>query len=123
MPDFHPQGDAGLDRLFPLTEYFEVPESTARLIRQTKESGGRIVALGTTVTRAIETAFADQSQVRTRGYTSLKLGGSSRLRVVDTLITGMHEPGTSHSELMQALAAATYWNRPRWSRPFAISFT
>lgn len=69
--------------------------------RKTRRQNGRIVALGTTVTRALESAFAE-TEIQRRGMTSLKLNGASRLRVVDTLITGMHEAGTSHSELMQA---------------------
>lgn len=95
-------GDPGLDARLPLSEYFEIPSETAWLIAETKRRGGRIVALGTTVVRAVESAFAHSPTVRLKGYTELRLGADSDLRVADSLITGMHEPGTSHSQLMLA---------------------
>ncbi len=92
-------GSAELDRLLPLEEYFEVPLSTMDAIQSARQNGGRIVALGTSVTRAVESAFA---QEKMSGLTDLKLGPTSKIRAVDILITGMHEEGSSHSELMKA---------------------
>ena len=92
-------GEASLDAHLPLAEYFEVPEETLQKIEATRKIGGRVVALGTSVTRAVESALA---LGQTSGLTSLKLSNESRVRGIDILITGMHEEGSSHAELMKA---------------------
>ncbi|MBJ7331858.1 MAG: S-adenosylmethionine:tRNA ribosyltransferase-isomerase, partial [Solirubrobacteraceae bacterium] len=73
---------------------------TARLVNLTKRSGGRVLAVGTTVVRALETA----GDGRTEGWTSLVLGPERPARVVDGLLTGLHEPEASHLQLLQAVA-------------------
>jgi S-adenosylmethionine:tRNA ribosyltransferase-isomerase len=96
-------GDKELDRLLPLDEPYRIPEVTAHAIQRTKESGGRIVAVGTTVVRALEHAVTHDGRVRAgEGIATLRIGPSSRLRVVDAILSGTHEPGTSHYELLQA---------------------
>ena len=92
-------GDASLDAHLPLAEYFEVPEETLQKIETTRKNGGRVIALGTSVTRAVESALTLGQK---SGLTSLKLGSRSRVRGIDILITGMHEEGSSHAELMKA---------------------
>lgn len=92
-------GDPKLDARLPLAEYFEVPASTLEAARDARLRGHRVIALGTTVARALESAFALD---RPRGYTDLKLGAQTRLRITTSLVTGMHEEGTSHAELMRA---------------------
>jgi S-adenosylmethionine:tRNA ribosyltransferase-isomerase len=96
-------GEAALDALLPLDEPYRIPRATARAIAATRASGGRIVALGTTVVRALEHAAARDGIVRAGGgLATQRLGPASRLRVVDAVISGTHEPGTSHYELLRA---------------------
>jgi S-adenosylmethionine:tRNA ribosyltransferase-isomerase len=91
----------------PLPEWFRVPAATARLVESTRRAGGRIVAVGTTVTRALESvAAADGSVAAGEGWTDLVLGPDRPARVVDGLVTGWHEPGASHLLLLEAVAGA-----------------
>jgi S-adenosylmethionine:tRNA ribosyltransferase-isomerase len=91
----------------PQPERFAVPEATARLVNLTRAWGGRVVAVGTTVTRALETAADERGVVRERrGWTDLVLGPDRPARVVSGLVTGWHAPGASHLELLQAVAGA-----------------
>jgi S-adenosylmethionine:tRNA ribosyltransferase-isomerase len=89
----------------PTPERFTVPEVTARLVRSTREVGRRVVAVGTTVTRALETATDDDGVVRaTSGWTDLVLGPDRPVRTVTGLITGLHAPEASHLRLLEAVA-------------------
>ena len=89
----------------PLAERFSVPESTARLINLARASGGRVIAVGTTCTRAVESAADNQGKIRaTQGWTELILGPSHPARVVNGLITGWHDPEASHLALLTAVA-------------------
>jgi S-adenosylmethionine:tRNA ribosyltransferase-isomerase len=91
----------------PVSERFQVPESTARIVNLTRRSGGRVVAVGTTVTRALETvASPDGSVAPGHGWTELVLGVDRPARVVNGLITGWHEPGASHLDLLTAVGGA-----------------
>jgi S-adenosylmethionine:tRNA ribosyltransferase-isomerase len=84
----------------PQPERFSVPAHTARLVKLTKQSGGRVVAVGTTVVRALESAASGT----TEGWTDLVLGPDRPTRVVDGLLTGLHEPEASHLRLLEAFA-------------------
>jgi len=98
-------GDPALDRALPLPERFEIPESTARLVRETRGRGGRVVAVGTTVVRALEGAAALWGKLRAgAGVTDLRLGPRHRPAVVDGVLSGVHAPGESHFDLLGALA-------------------
>lgn len=89
----------------PLPEPYRVPDTTARLIEQTRRYGGRVVAVGTTVVRALETvARSDGTVVGGAGWTDLVLGPDRPARVVDGLVTGWHAPGASHLLLLEAVA-------------------
>ena len=89
----------------PLPEPYSVPATTARLIEQTRRYGGRVVAVGTTVTRALETvARADGTVAAGAGWTDLVLGPDRPARIVDGLVTGWHAPGASHLLLLEAVA-------------------
>jgi S-adenosylmethionine:tRNA ribosyltransferase-isomerase len=89
----------------PLPERFEVPEATARLANLTRASGGRVIAAGTTVTRALESSSEPDGTVLARsGWTDLVLGPERPARVVNGLITGWHAPGASHLRLLEAVA-------------------
>ena len=89
----------------PLPEPYSVPEPTARLVNATLDAGHRVVAVGTTVTRALEAVATDGGQVRAgSGWTDLVLGPDAPARVVGGLVTGWHEPGASHRLLLDAVA-------------------
>lgn len=88
----------------PTPERFAVPEVTGRLVMATHAAGGRVVAVGTTVVRALETAARPNGTVpATQGWTDLVLGPGRRPRVVDALISGLHEPEASHLLLLEAV--------------------
>jgi S-adenosylmethionine:tRNA ribosyltransferase-isomerase len=75
-------------------------------VEHARARGGRVVAAGTSVVRALEgAAQAGGGSLRTGGgVTGLRLGPGTQRRVVDGLLTGVHEPGTSHFELLRAFA-------------------
>ena len=85
-------------------EPFEVGRTTADLVNRTRSEGGRVVAVGTTVLRALETAWDGGQVVPRRGFTRLVLGPGRSVRSVDGLITGLHDPRTSHLALVFAFA-------------------
>ncbi len=89
----------------PTPEPFEVPAATARMVNSAHAAGSRVVAVGTTVTRALESAAdADGAVRRAAGWTDLVLGPGRPCRVVDGLITGWHDAGASHLLLLEAVA-------------------
>ena len=99
-------GDTVLDAALPRPERFDLPATTVEAIHATRASGGRVVAVGTTVVRALEgrAAQAGGRLEAGEGVTDLLLGPGFVPRVVDGLLSGMHEPGTSHFTLLQAFA-------------------
>ncbi|WP_436786888.1 S-adenosylmethionine:tRNA ribosyltransferase-isomerase [Yinghuangia sp. YIM S10712] len=91
----------------PLPERFRVPEQTARLVELTKRTGGRVIAVGTTATRALESAATPAGAITpTEGWTDLVLGPDRPAYTVDGLISGLHAPEASHLLLLEAVAGA-----------------
>lgn len=89
----------------PAPERFEVPAATARLANATRATGGRVVAVGTTVTRALESAVTPDGRVEaTGGWTERVISPEEPARVVDGLITGWHDPHASHLLLVESVA-------------------
>ncbi|HKH17754.1 MAG TPA: S-adenosylmethionine:tRNA ribosyltransferase-isomerase [Solirubrobacteraceae bacterium] len=89
----------------PYPERFEIPARTAVRVNAARAAGGRVIAVGTTVTRALETAAApDGSVAAASGWTSLTITPERGVRAVDGLITGWHEPDASHLLLLEAVA-------------------
>jgi S-adenosylmethionine:tRNA ribosyltransferase-isomerase len=89
----------------PLPERFEVPESTARLVNLTLAAGQRVIAVGTTCTRALESVVGPDGAVHAdRGWTDHVLRSDTPARVVSGLITGWHDAGASHLALLEAVA-------------------
>jgi S-adenosylmethionine:tRNA ribosyltransferase-isomerase len=87
-------------------EFYAIPEKTARLIREAKQEGGRIIAVGTTAVRALESAAEKDGTIRSgEGWTCLRIGPGTQLQICDGLITGFHEPEASHLDLLSAFAA------------------
>jgi S-adenosylmethionine:tRNA ribosyltransferase-isomerase len=89
----------------PQPERYDVPELTARLVNATRAAGGRVIALGTTATRALESSVDGQGRsVPGHGWTERVVTPDEPPRVVDGLITGWHDPMASHLLLVEAVA-------------------
>ncbi len=96
-------GDDELDRLLPFDEPYVIPKATVALVQQTRILGGRVIAVGTTVVRALEHSAREHGRVKAgAGLATLKLGPNSPLAVVDAIVSGLHERGISHNELLRA---------------------
>lgn len=90
-------GDDALDQSLPLAERYEIPAATMEAVRRTHSRGGRVIAIGTSVVRALESAEQGLA-----GFTTLKLGPDSTRSVVDGLLTGTHDVSESHYQLLRA---------------------
>jgi S-adenosylmethionine:tRNA ribosyltransferase-isomerase len=91
----------------PQDERFRVPSATAWLVNATRATGGRVIAVGTTATRALESVARKDGTVGAgEGWTDLVLGPRRQARAVDGLITGWHQAGASHLSLLEAVAGA-----------------
>jgi S-adenosylmethionine:tRNA ribosyltransferase-isomerase len=89
----------------PTPEWFSVPAASARAVNSTRAAGGRVVAVGTTATRALESAANAAGVVRqAMGWTDLVVGPDRPVRAVNGLITGWHDAGASHLLLLEAVA-------------------
>ena len=97
----------------PYAEWFEVPEPTVRVVQAARRAGSRVVAVGTTAVRALESAAdgGDGSGDRTdgvlraaSGWTELVITPQRGVRVVDGILTGLHEPRASHLLMLEAIA-------------------
>ncbi|WP_181957404.1 S-adenosylmethionine:tRNA ribosyltransferase-isomerase [Streptomyces paludis] len=101
----------------PYPERFEVPETTARLVNAARAGGGRVIAVGTTAVRALESAGRGDGSVRApgtvrargtvraaSGWTDLVITPRRGVRTVDGLLTGLHEPRASHLLMLEAIA-------------------
>jgi S-adenosylmethionine:tRNA ribosyltransferase-isomerase len=89
----------------PYEEYYSVPETTAAAVNAAKAAGRRVVAIGTTVVRALETVADTAGKLHSgQGWTELIVTPKRGMRVVDSLLTGFHEPRASHLLMLEALA-------------------
>jgi len=89
----------------PQAERFEVPATTADAVNATRAWGGRVIAVGTTVARALETVAEPDGTVRGgSGWTDLVITPDRGLRAIDGLLSGWHEPAASHLRLLEAAA-------------------
>ncbi len=105
-------GDPELDALLPFDEPYRISELTALEIRKARAQGGRIIAIGTTVLRALEDAAEFDGSVRAgEGLATHRIGNTSRLRVVNAILSGTHEPGTSHYDALGAFLDDTTLRR------------
>ena len=97
-------GDPALDRALPLPERYELPAATVDAITRTCSAGGRIIAVGTSVVRALEAAFQRGHGKLGHGeaVATLHITPEHRLHTVDGLLTGIHSPEESHFELLGA---------------------
>jgi S-adenosylmethionine:tRNA ribosyltransferase-isomerase len=101
-------GHPEIDALLPLPERFEVPESAARAVTRARARGGRVLAVGTSVVRALESAArasGDGALHGAAGTTDLLLGPGAPRALVDGVLTGVHESDTTHFALLGAFAS------------------
>jgi len=98
-------GHETIDALLPFPEHFEIPPQTIDAVALARRSGGRVIAVGTTVVRALEGVVALKGRLAAGdGDTDLVIDRSFQRQVVDGLLTGMHDPAQSHFRLLQAFA-------------------
>ncbi len=96
----------------PHPEWFCVPPATARLVRETRRTGCRVIAVGTTVVRGLETAVDRAGRIRTaEGWTDAVITAGTGQRAVDGILTGWHEPVASHLAMLEAIAGREFLER------------
>ena len=89
----------------PYEEFYRVPAATARLVNAARASGGRVVAVGTTVVRSLETVTgADGVTHPGEGWTDRIITPERGVRSVDGMLTGLHEPRSTHLWMLEAMA-------------------
>jgi len=89
----------------PYAEYFKVSLPTAHRINDTRRSGGRVIGVGTTVVRALESVVDDHGHVHPgEGWTETVVSPERPVRSIDGFLTGWHEPEASHLAMLEAIA-------------------
>ena len=114
-------GDPQLDAQLPLSERYEVPTETAEAVARTHARGGRVIAVGTTVVRALESAARAGLVHGGAGETELIITADTRRLIVDGLLTGIHGPGESHYRLLRAFAPQALLERA-WALALALDY-
>jgi S-adenosylmethionine:tRNA ribosyltransferase-isomerase len=88
----------------PYEEFYRVPLETARLVNMARETGKRVIAVGTTVVRALESVTDRAGVTRPgEGWTDLIVTPQRGMRAVNAMLTGLHEPRASHIAMLEAL--------------------
>ena len=106
----------------PYEEFFRVPRATAERANAARRNGHHVVAVGTTVVRALETVTDNMGRISPgEGWTNLVITADRPVRSVSGLITGLHEPGATHLMLLEQVAAAVAGYRPA-DRAISTSF-
>src|SRR2546426_9924062 len=96
----------------PYAEYFEVPPETALAVQRSEEGRGRVIAVGTTVVRAVESSVDTAGRsMASRGWTDLVITAQRGVGIVDGLLTGFHEPKATHLALLEAIAGRAHVQR------------
>ena len=96
----------------PYPEAYRVPAETARAVEATRYAGQRVIAVGTTVVRALETAADERGRVRAgEGWTDLVITPERGVRAIDDLLTGLHEPKATHLAMLEAIAGRAHIER------------
>ena len=89
----------------PFPERYRVPESTAERVNLTRRLGGRVIAVGTTVVRALESAASEDGHLSAAaGWTELVIGPHRGVRAIDVILTGFHDWDSSHLQMLEAIA-------------------
>jgi S-adenosylmethionine:tRNA ribosyltransferase-isomerase len=102
-------GVSNIDHEPPYKEFYRVPQETANIVNKARVSGHRIVAVGTTAIRALETVTnGDGITHAGEGWTCLVITSQRKPRAVNALLTGMHEPEASHLAILESLAGLSH---------------
>jgi S-adenosylmethionine:tRNA ribosyltransferase-isomerase len=90
----------------PYAEEYWIPRCTADAIQAARADGRRVIAVGTTVVRALESAYdeGDGAVVASHSWTELVISPERGVNIVDSLLTGFHEPKASHLAMLEAIA-------------------
>ena len=101
-------GDEDLDGKLPFMERYEIPQTTVDAVERAQAQGSRVIAVGTTVVRAVEGSIMSNGCLRAGdGETGLIIDKSFRPKVVTGILTGVHDPAQSHFRLLRAFADET----------------
>jgi S-adenosylmethionine:tRNA ribosyltransferase-isomerase len=93
----------------PIEEWYRIPAETAAAIDGARAGGGRVIAVGTTVVRALESAADERGRVTaSQGWTGLVIAPARQLRTTGALLTGFHEPRASHLAMLTAFAGRAH---------------
>ena len=93
----------------PTKEFFRLSDETARLVNEGRAAGGRVIAVGTTSVRALETMVDSSGATRAgEGWTCLVIASERKLQTVDGLLTGFHDPEATHLAILEALAGRAH---------------
>jgi S-adenosylmethionine:tRNA ribosyltransferase-isomerase len=96
-------GDLELDRRLPFDEPYEISDAAAHAVERARRARGRVIAIGTTVVRALEHAAAADGTLKAGGgIADQRIGAGTRLKIIGAILTGAHEHGTSHHDLLRA---------------------
>ena len=96
----------------PYPERYRIPAGTAHVVNEARKRGSRIVAVGTTVVRALETAASSDGIVSaSEGWTDLVITPERGVNAVDALLTGFHAPKASHLSMLEAIAGHEHLSR------------
>lgn len=90
----------------PGTERFTVSREAADRVNSARREGRRVVAVGTTVVRALESAVSDRGLIASSGWTDLVIGETYRLKVADALLSGFHDATATHLSMLRAFMDA-----------------
>ena len=106
-------GDPAIDRALPLPERYDIPEASVQALERARANAGRVIAVGTSVVRALESAAlrGDGRILPGQAISELRIDASYRPRVVDGLLTGIHAPEESHYALLAAFVDASTLHR------------
>src|SRR5262249_13920792 len=99
-------GDVQIDQALPLPEKFDIPATTVEAVRLTRARGGRVIAVGTSVVRALES-----TSIGLGGFTDVKIGPEHKLQFAGGLLTGTHDVSESHYHLLRAFLPETFLTR------------
>src|SRR5205823_5239636 len=96
----------------PYPERYAVPPRTAAAVNSARAAGGRVIAVGTTVVRALESVADEHGRLQAgRGWTRVVVTPQHGVRAVDALLTGFHEPAASHLAMLEAIAGRAHLER------------
>ena len=95
----------------PMAERYRVPPETARLVNAVRRWGGRVIAIGTTVVRALETVATREGVIESEGWTDVVITPERGVRAVDGLLSGWHEPEATHLQMLEAIAGSQLLER------------